>query len=103
MTLQLGALQQLWGAPASGALDPDQAELRLRQICTDSRQLQAGDLYVPLIGERFDGHGFLEAAIAAGCRALIAQPERLTPTAAEQLRAQASAAGCHLWPCRWWR
>ena len=97
MTLQLGALQQLWGAPASGALDPDQAELRLRQICTDSRQLQAGDLYVPLIGERFDGHGFLEAAIAAGCRALLAQPERLTPAAAEQLPAQASAAGCHLW------
>ena len=97
MTLQLGALQQLWGAPATGALDPDQAQLPLRQICTDSRQLQAGDLYVPLIGERFDGHGFLEAAIAAGCRALLAQPERLTPAAAERLRAQASAAGCHLW------
>ena len=29
------------------------------RVCTDSRQLQAGDFFVPLVGERFDGHHFL--------------------------------------------
>ena len=29
------------------------------RVCTDSRQLQADDFFVPLVGERFDGHHFL--------------------------------------------
>ena len=33
-----------------------------RDICTDTRALQAGDLFVALRGEHFDGHGFLETA-----------------------------------------
>ncbi|MGB0825782.1 MAG: UDP-N-acetylmuramoyl-tripeptide--D-alanyl-D-alanine ligase [Synechococcus sp.] len=32
---------------------------RSDRVCTDSRQLQAGDFFVPLVGERFDGHHFL--------------------------------------------
>ena len=40
MTLQLGAMQQILGANATGALDPDQAQLQLMQICTDSLKMQ---------------------------------------------------------------
>lgn len=36
------------------------------RVCHDSRQLQRGDLYVALRGERHDGHRFVEQAEAAG-------------------------------------
>lgn len=40
------------------------------QICTDTRQLTPGCLFVALQGERFDGHDFVPAALAGGrhCR-----------------------------------
>jgi len=40
-------------------------------VSTDSRSAGAGDLFVALRGERFDGHGFLPQAAAAGCSAAI--------------------------------
>jgi UDP-N-acetylmuramoyl-tripeptide--D-alanyl-D-alanine ligase len=46
----------------------------LERVSTDSRTLQAGDLFVALVGERFDGHDFLEQATAQGaCGALISR------------------------------
>jgi UDP-N-acetylmuramoyl-tripeptide--D-alanyl-D-alanine ligase len=83
MALHLGQLQQLWGPPVTGPLTPDQASIGLepQAICTDSRQLAAGQLFVPLVGERFDGHVFLSAALEAGAVALLAQAEQLPPAA----------------------
>ena len=83
MALHLGQLQQLWGPPATGLLTPAQASIGLepQAICTDSRQLAAGQLFVPLVGERFDGHAFLPAALEAGAVALLAQAEQLPPAA----------------------
>jgi murE/murF fusion protein len=40
-------------------------------FCTDSRQLQPGDVFVALSGERFDGHVFCEAVVQAGAAALV--------------------------------
>ena len=40
------------------------------EVSTDSRSIPAGALFVPLVGERFDGHDYLDAALergAAGC------------------------------------
>ena len=40
------------------------------EVSTDSRSIPAGALFVPLAGERFDGHDYLDAALesgAAGC------------------------------------
>ncbi|MBN1846477.1 MAG: UDP-N-acetylmuramoyl-tripeptide--D-alanyl-D-alanine ligase [Sedimentisphaerales bacterium] len=42
-----------------------------QRVCTDSRQVQPGDLFVALRGEKFDGHDFLEPAVAGGARALL--------------------------------
>ncbi len=83
MALHLGQLQQLWGPPVTGPLTPAQASIELepQAICTDSRQLAAGQLFVPLVGERFDGHVFLPAALEAGAVALLAQAEQLPPAA----------------------
>jgi len=39
-------------------------------VCTDSRQITPGCLFLPWVGERFNGHDFIDAALdagAAGC------------------------------------
>lgn len=44
----------------------------LARVHTDTRTLQAGDLFVALKGERFDANSFLSQAGAAGAAAAIA-------------------------------
>jgi UDP-N-acetylmuramoyl-tripeptide--D-alanyl-D-alanine ligase len=99
MTLRLAQLQELWGLPANGPLSPDQAEAAIvpSMVCTDSRRLNAGQLYLPLVGERFDGHTFLVAALDAGASGLLAQADRLSPGAADALLANATRAAVPLW------
>jgi UDP-N-acetylmuramoyl-tripeptide--D-alanyl-D-alanine ligase len=67
MTLGL-AHQLLPGSTLMG--DPATPLLRVH---TDTRTLQAGDLFVALRGERFDAHDFLPQAAAAGAVAVLAQ------------------------------
>ena len=43
-----------------------------RGVSTDTRTLRPGDVFVALQGERFDGHDFVDAAVAAGCGAVVA-------------------------------
>lgn len=44
-------------------------------VTTDSRSVEEGDLFVALVGPRFDGHGFVADAFAAGARgAVVARP-----------------------------
>jgi len=75
--LRLADLIARWGEPLLGAssagVDP---ATPLGPICTDSRRLGAGQLFVPLVGERFDGHGFLEQAAVAGAQAALVQRDR---------------------------
>ena len=99
MSLRLAQLQELWGQPATGPLAVDQAELKLppQAICTDSRQLSGGDLFLPLIGERFDGHGFLAAALKAGAAALTAQAGHLAPASQASVLAAAAKAHVPVW------
>ena len=56
MTLTLRQLLDAWGTPQGGSFEPDAL---VGRVCTDSRKLQPGDFFVPLVGERFDGHHFL--------------------------------------------
>ncbi len=56
----------------AGALGlPSGAPARYAAIQTDTRALVPGALFVALAGERFDGHGFLEAARDAGATAAV--------------------------------
>jgi len=55
-------------------------------VSIDSREIAPGDLFVPLKGEKVDGHDYLEAAINNGARAVIvgheewkARESRLVP------------------------
>ncbi len=45
----------------------------LGRVCTDSRTLQAGDIFVALKGEQFDGHAYINQVVAAGAGAVIAE------------------------------
>ena len=44
---------------------------RLGRVSTDTRSIQAGDLFVALIGEKFDAHDFVRDAVAAGAGAVV--------------------------------
>ncbi|HEY9479845.1 MAG TPA: Mur ligase domain-containing protein, partial [Gemmatimonadaceae bacterium] len=55
---------------------PDRAT-PLAAISTDTREIQRGDCFVALVGERFDAHDFLAEAVARGAAALVvSRPER---------------------------
>ena len=63
-----GTLLQDSGAPVTG-------------VTTDSRAVQPGELFIPLVGERFDGHAYISKALeggAAGCLT-AREPETLLP------------------------
>lgn len=58
---------------AGGVLTGSDAEVT--RIVTDSRSIQAGDLFVALKGERFDAHDYVEQALAAGAVGAIVAAE----------------------------
>ena len=66
MTLQQ-ALQWLPGARLVG-----DASVRVQRVHTDTRTLQAGDLFLALKGERYDANKFLAQAKHQGAVAAIA-------------------------------
>jgi UDP-N-acetylmuramoyl-tripeptide--D-alanyl-D-alanine ligase len=53
--------------------------LTVTSVCTDSRALKAGDLFVALRGENFDAHDFIEQAAQQGAAGAVAEraPENL--------------------------
>ena len=59
----------------SGPIDAATLSWIFESISTDSRALQPGDLFIPLIGERFNGHDFLDAAVSVGVAAAIVSRE----------------------------
>ncbi|MBF0461331.1 MAG: UDP-N-acetylmuramoyl-tripeptide--D-alanyl-D-alanine ligase [Magnetococcales bacterium] len=50
-------------------------------VSIDSRTIQPGALFAAVRGERFDGHDFIDKAVAAGCAAVLAerQPDPMPP------------------------
>ena len=54
-----------------GVLRQGDGQLGFDRVTTDSRKVAAGSLFVPLRGASFDGHDFLEQAVAAGAGGLL--------------------------------
>jgi UDP-N-acetylmuramoyl-tripeptide--D-alanyl-D-alanine ligase len=50
-----------------------------RGVSTDTRTLEPGDLFVALVGERFDGHDFLDAAVQQGAAGAVIEAGRDAP------------------------
>ncbi|MBQ7100920.1 MAG: UDP-N-acetylmuramoyl-tripeptide--D-alanyl-D-alanine ligase, partial [Clostridia bacterium] len=46
-------------------------DAEILSICTDSRKITKGCLFVALVGERFDGHSFVASALEQGAVAAV--------------------------------
>lgn len=54
-----------------GKLLAGNPDCEVKKIRLDSRQVEPGDLFVPIIGERVDGHKFIPQVIAAGAAVVL--------------------------------
>lgn len=50
-----------------------QNDLKLSGVAIDSRQVNPGNLFIAIQGERFDGHDFIEQAVNRGAKAVVCQ------------------------------
>lgn len=68
-------------------------------VDTDSRDIHPGSLFLPLVGERFDGHAYIGAALEAGAARM---PHRREPERYQEGRfyigMRTPSAPCGIWP-----
>ncbi len=53
--------------------NPESRNIEVKNIVSDSRQVQSGSLFVAIPGERVDGHAFIEDVIAKGALCILSQ------------------------------
>lgn len=75
MTLRFSDIVRMTGGEPRGGDDT----AVVRGVSKDTRTIEAGNLYVPLIGARFDGHEFVRAAHASGASATLWQRDHGEP------------------------
>lgn len=75
-SLSVGNLLEATG----GRLVGGDAEVKrsVTQVDTDSRKARGGSLFIPLIGERFDAHAFIEDALEQGAEGCLTDREPKT-------------------------
>lgn len=84
-----------------GAAGPVGTDVFLR-VATDSRALQAGDLFVALRGERFDGHAFVTQALEAGAvGAIVSEPVPGLESSSRLIRVPDTAAALSALAAAW--
>ena len=54
-----------------GKLISGDETMEITGFSQDSRQAEVGMMYIPIIGERYDGHDFIESAFTNGASAII--------------------------------
>ncbi len=69
MAITFKELIKLWGKP--GNQKKIDLDLPIGRISTDSRTIEKGDFFVPLVGNIFDGHDYLDMAFHIGIQAAI--------------------------------
>ena len=57
---------EIAGAVHGEWLSPREDTAPVTEVCTDSRKVIPGSLFLPWVGEKFDGHDFLNGALAGG-------------------------------------
>ena len=68
------AVHGVWWNPREGAEE-------VASVTTDSRSVPSGSLFVPIVGEKFDGHRFIGAALDSGAAGVLCAklPQDLRP------------------------
>lgn len=56
---------------------PDQVAVG---VCTDSRRIAQGELFIPLQGEKYDGHDFIHQAVSKRAGAILTAKELTAPS-----------------------
>ncbi len=69
----LGEIAVMCGGTISHGQDRNKV---IRGVITDSRHIAAGCLFVPIVGERYDGHDFALKGLASGAGATLWQSDR---------------------------
>ncbi len=72
-TITLGQLLQAVNGQLLGEFDKNAP---ISHVDTDSRDIHPGSLFIPLAGERFDGHAYINAALESGAVGCLTQRER---------------------------
>ena len=77
--MQPMTVQEIAAAVEGRWLNPAPEAPQVRAVCTDSRKVLKDSLFLPWVGERFDGHDFIDAALDAGAAGCLCArvPERL--------------------------
>lgn len=58
-----------------GKLLSGNKETVFKNISTDSRKIKPGDLFIPIVGEKFDGHDFIDASFDSGASGALTQKD----------------------------
>ncbi|WP_305754655.1 UDP-N-acetylmuramoyl-tripeptide--D-alanyl-D-alanine ligase [Paenibacillus zeirhizosphaerae] len=74
-------LAQIASMSGGTLAESDGADTKITGIYTDSRNPLKGGLFVPIAGERFDGHAFADNCIAEGAGAFFWQEDHGAPPA----------------------
>ncbi|MFB5266208.1 UDP-N-acetylmuramoyl-tripeptide--D-alanyl-D-alanine ligase [Paenibacillus enshidis] len=78
MNRTLAQIASMSGGTLAGS---DGAATKITGVFTDSRNPLKGGLFVPIAGERFDGHAFVESCLAEGAGAFFWQQDHGAPPA----------------------
>ncbi len=60
-------------------------EVFFGRVTTDSRDVQPGDLFFALVGEKFDGHNFVVKAVESGAKGVVISKDMDVPKGAVKL------------------
>lgn len=63
----------LW---CGGTLDPQYDDVMVNGVSTDSREVKPGQMFVPLVGARVDGHNYIGRAVENGAVAVLNSKEK---------------------------
>ncbi len=70
------SISEIMEAVGGTLLGEGDSSITINKVETDSRSITEGSLFIPLVGERFDGHAFLNQALENGAAACLTQRER---------------------------
>lgn len=69
----LGEVASMRLAAGSGWIAPHELASAGQVICTDSRAIKPGQIFIAIRGERVDGHGFIADALKAGAGLILSE------------------------------
>ena len=74
LSMQDGITAHALARMCRGVLQNEEnSNLKIDSLCTDSREVDQTTAFFALVGERVNGHDYIPAAIAAGCRCIVSQ------------------------------